>query len=256
MFRTIMTSKTGMNANQNKLDAISNNLANSTTTGYKKINVGFKSLLQESLNRQGYPVNDKNSDMGTGVRATDWFRDGTQGDMLESDTDTDLALDGKGYFGVTLADGSKAYTRDGSFKIDKSGQLVDEKGNKVDIEFADGRSYDNTKLKEDNFMVKQDGNIYMNSDEGFIKIGTIPVYTAIGDQAFTAVGENLFVPSEGVQVERTTDINIEQGFLEGSNIDMSTEFTDMIVAQRAFQLSSKSLETADEMWGMINNMRK
>lgn len=256
MFRTIMTSKMGMNANQERLDVISNNLANSSTVGYKKVNLGFKSLLQESLDRKGYPVNDRNSDMGTGVRTTEWFRDSKQGDLMTTDISTDFAIDGEGYFGINMPDGSTAYTRDGAFKIDVNGTLVDSQGNKVEIEFAEGNSYNNIRFSEDNFLVKDDGNIYMELDGAIERVCSIPIYTAIGDNAFRSIGDNLYSLSEDANLQRSTNFNINQGLLEMSNIDMSTEFTDMIVTQRAFQLSSKSLQTADEMWGMINAMRK
>ena len=83
----------------------------------------------------------------------------------------------------------------------------------------------------------------------------ILVYSAIGDRAFISVGENLFTPAPGVEVQRVNDFDIYQGVLEGSNVDIATEFSDMILTQRAFQLSSRGITTADEMWGMINNMR-
>lgn len=256
MFRTIMTSKMGMNANQERLDVISNNLANSSTVGYKKVNLGFKALLQESLDRKGYPVNDKDSDMGTGVRTTEWFRDSKQGNLMTTDISTDLAIDGEGYFAIGMPDGSTAYTRDGAFKIDINGTLVDSEGNKVEIEFAEGNSYNNIKFNAENFLVKDDGNIYMEVDGAIQRVGGIPIYTAIGNNAFQSIGDNLYSLAEDANLQRSTDFQVNQGLLEMSNIDMSTEMTDMIVTQRAFQLASKSLQTADEMWGMINSMRK
>ena len=89
MLRTIWTSKTGLNAQQVKLDTISNNLANSGTMGYKRVDVGFKDLLNESLDRKGYPVNDKDASMGTGVRTTEWYRDNTQGFLTDTGLPTD-----------------------------------------------------------------------------------------------------------------------------------------------------------------------
>lgn len=256
MFRTLSTSKSGMNANQIKLDTIGNNIANSTTMGYKRIDVGFQDLLNESLNRNGYPTIDKDAAMGTGVKTSEWFRDGAQGYFNNTGIKTDLAIEGQGYFKIKQADGSEVYTRDGSFKVDKLGNLVDGRNNKVEIIYAPGRSAANTKLEADNLVVDSDGSIYMKEKEIVTKVGEIPIYSALGDSSFTSIGDNLFAPTAGSNVQRTTDIKMHQSLLEGSNVDITTEFTDMIVTQRAFQLCSKGVTTADEMWGMVNNMRR
>ena len=125
MYRILSTSKSGMNAYQSKIDAISNNLSNSTTTGYKKVDVGFQDLMTETLNRQGYKTNTENTVMGTGTKAVDIPRNNKQGNLQITQLPTDLALDGQGYFRVDLGDGTFAYTRDGSFKLDSLGRLVD-----------------------------------------------------------------------------------------------------------------------------------
>ncbi|NLK94046.1 MAG: flagellar basal body rod protein FlgG [Clostridiales bacterium] len=258
MLRTLWTSRTGMNANQERLDVISNNLANSSTAGYKKLEIGFKDLLSESLDRRGYPIYDKTSIMGTGTRTTAWYRDGHQGNLMVTEIATDLCIEGEGqYFRLTQPDGTKVYTRDGAFKIDSLGRLVDSFGNKVDIEFDPGRNEENTPFTVDSFMVDTEGYVYRKENNIFNRVGKINLYTATGDNAFNSVGNNLFVPAEGADV-RIVDVDntrIHQGYLEGSNVDVAQEMTDMIVTQRAFQLSSKSLQTADDMWGMINNMR-
>ena len=249
MLRTLWTGKTGMNANQDKLDAISNNIANSTTMGYKKIDVGFKDLLTESLDRNGIPLNDKDSVIGTGTRTSEWFRDNSQGMLQETLRSTDLSIDGLGYFKIISDNGQEAYTRDGALAIDSRGRLVDNRGNKLELNYLNGYSEDNVVFNKDNFLVdiKDKGN--------FIQVAEIPVYTAVGDRAFLSIGDNLFTPSPGVEVQRTTDFDIYQGSLEGSNVDIATEFSEMILTQRAFELSSRGVKTADEMWGMINNMR-
>lgn len=255
MYRILSTSKSGMNANQTKLDTISNNLANSSTIGYKSVEVGFEDLLTETLNRKGYRTNN-DAVMGTGVKTTDWFRNNTQGNLQVTGQSTDFALDGPGYFRVILADGSTAYTRDGSFKVDSLGRLVDSNGNKVELHYVDGYSEESSPLRASTLTIDDNGNIYSKENGRLTKIAELPVYTAIGDSAFTSISDNLFVPTEGAQLQLATDTNIYQGYLEMSNVDMTTEFTDLIITQRAFQLSSKGVTTADEMWGMINNMRR
>lgn len=256
MLRTLWTNKTGLAANQDKLDAISNNIANVGTTGYKKITVGFKDLLSESLNRQGYPLNDNTANMGTGVRTTDWYRSGTQGNLTTTAINTDLCIDGENtYFRLTTPQGEKVYTRDGSFKIDEMGRLVDSCRNIVDIDFAPGKSYDNVRFATEELLINEEGYVYTNKAGVNEYIGKINLYTAVGDQAFLSIGDNLYTKAADANVELATNAKMYQGYIEGSNVDMASEFTDMIVTQRAFQLSSKSLQTADEMWGMINNIR-
>lgn len=256
MYRILSTSKAGMNANQTKLDVIGNNLANSETTGYKKVDVGFQNLLNESLNRQGYRVDDKTASMGTGVKVSELFSDNSQGNLFSTELPTDFALDGPGFFRVQLANGTNAYTRDGSFKIDAMGRLVDGSGNKLQLNYENGRSEANCQFTPNNLLVDTKGNVFMKEGEKFNKVAEIPVYTAEGDSSFSSIGKNLFLPQQGVNVERSTNTDIHQGMLEGSNVDVTTEMTDLIIAQRAFQLSSKGVSTADEMLGMINNMRR
>lgn len=255
MLRTLWTAKSGMNANQDKLDAISNNISNANTMGYKKVEVGFKDLLSESLDKLGNPINDKDSIIGTGTKTSEWYRDSTQGTLQETLLSTDLSIDGAGYFRVVTPEGNELYTRDGAFTIDSRGVLVDNRGNKVELNYLNGYSEDNVTLNKDNFLVDKKGQVYIKNGGNFTQVAEIPVYTAVGDRAFIAVGDNLFTPSTGVQVERTMDFDLYQGVLEGSNVDIAQEFADMIITQRAFQLSSRGISTADEMWGMINNMR-
>ncbi len=254
MYRILSTSKSGMNAYQSKIDAISNNLSNSTTTGYKKVDVGFQDLMTETLNRQGYKTNTENTVMGTGTKAVDIPRNNKQGNLQITQLPTDLALDGQGYFRVDLGDGTFAYTRDGSFKLDSLGRLVDSNGNKLEMKYADGFSEANVVLKADNFSVNTSGDVYMKIGENYTKVAEIPVYTAVGDSAFASIGQNLFVPTEGAAVTRT-NTSMYQGYLEMSNVDMGTEMSELIVAQRAYQMAGKGITTADEMWQMINNMR-
>lgn len=256
MLRTLWTSKAGMNANQEKLDVISNNLVNSNTTGYKKVEVGFKDLLSQSLDRKGLPLNDKDSVIGTGSKTSEWYRDNNQGNLLDTTLTTDLAIEGYGYFKVVSSDGTEAYTRDGNFKIDSLGRLVDTRGNKVEVKYTNGFSDENVNFTTNNILVDTDGQVFLKNTDTFTKVGDLGVYTAIGDRAFLAAGDNLYTPAPGVEVTEANGYDIHQGMLEGSNVDIATEFSDMIVTQRAFELSAKGITTADEMWGMINNLKR
>lgn len=255
MFRVLWNGKSAMNANQEKLDAISNNLANSTTDGYKRIDVSFKDLMSESLERKGYPTNNKGAYTGTGVQAVDWVRYDEQGPMNQTGKDCNFALDGYGYFKVRTQDGTEAYSRQGNFDIDLQGKIVDSSGNVLQLKYENGYNENNVKLYSGTFTVDKSGNVFSKNGESITKVAEIPVYNAIGSKAFISTGNNLYVPNTGSTVFREKNVDINQGYVEGSNVDMGQEFTDMIMAQRAFQIGSKAVSTADEMWGMINQMR-
>lgn len=265
MLRALWSSRSAMNAQQEKLDSISNNIANANTVGYKREDVSFQDLVYETLNRKGTPTGGNNPDTlinGTGVKATKWIRDNSQGSLSETGKQTDLALDGEGFFRVTLPDGNKAYERSGSFNIDNTGKIVDKNGNRLDIELTqEGTNMLNSGsvFTTDNFAIKENGDVYVavddNGSKSDVLYGKINIYNPTGQDSLTSVGENLYVPNPGARMNVNTDVNIMQGFVEGSNVDMGKEMTDMIVAQRAFELSSKSLKTADDMWGLINSMK-
>ena len=258
MFNIFATGKSGMSAYQEKLDYLSNDLVNSQTIAYKNTDVGFKDLLVESLDRQGTPLVTKTAVNGTGVKLGTNYAVNKQGNLKNTGIKTDLAIDdgtGQGYFALTQSDGSIAYTRNGNFKIDSNGVLVDATGTKVYINYEAGMSEGSPQLESEKISVDGQGGLYMNSGTDMVKIGTIPVFTAIGDKAFIPQGNSHFVPSADAQITQSTNYDIRQGFLEASTVDPTEVFSDVILTQRAFQLSSKAITAADDIWGMINNMR-
>ncbi|WP_160686117.1 flagellar hook-basal body complex protein [Clostridium sp. C2-6-12] len=255
MFNIFGTARSGMTAYQEKLDYLSNDLVNSQTTGYKSTDVGFKDLLTESLDRKGTPLRDKTAISGTGVKLGVNYARNKQGNLLPTGGKTDLAIDGTGYFGIMKSDGNVVYTRDGNFKIDTNGTLVDTNGNKVYIEYGEGASEGNPALVGKDISIDQSGGISMKVGEDMVNIGTIPIFTAIGDKGFIPQGDNYFTTNSDAQVVLSEDYNIVQGMLEASNVDTAEVFSDLILTQRAFQLSSKAITTADDLWSMINSMR-
>lgn len=260
MLRVLWNSRSAMNANQEKLDAISNNLANSATEGYKRIDVSFKDLVYETLDRQGYPLAENNNRQvepltGGGVKTTGWVRDNTQGVLIQNDIPTNLAIDGTGYFKVITPQGNEAYTRAGMFNIDAAGKFVDTLGNSLEIKYNEGVNPQEIKFNKDNFHIDKDGSVFYEDKGNTTNVGKIQLYSAVGNNALRSIGESLYVPNENAQIYTVEDADIRQGFIEGSNVNMTQEFTDMIWTQRAFELGSRGIKTADEMWGMINNLR-
>lgn len=261
MLRALWNSKSAMMATQDKLDSISNNLSNINTQGYKKIDVKFKDLVYETLNRQGYPISENNNRAqepftGGGVKASGFIRDFKQGPLKDTGKSTDMAIDGEGFFRVIKPDGTYAYTRDGSFNIDpKLGKIVDGAGNVLDVKYNDGIDKENLTLEASNLYINSKGGISLQQGDKRVDIGTITLYSPLGDNGLMSIGDNYYVPMEGTQMLDATDYDIRQGFVEMSNVDMVSEFTDLMLTQRAFELGSRGIKTADEMWGMINNLR-
>lgn len=259
MFRILWNGKSAMNANQEKLDAISNNLANIGTSGYKKVDVQFKDLMNETLEKQGYPNSNseiKGAFTGTGVRTTGWLRNNGQGSLTQTGVDSDIAIDGNGYFKVVTVDGGTAYTRCSVFEVDRNGDLIDSSGNRLVLEYENGFDENTVKLFKGEFSVASDGTVTTVIDGKIEKVASIPVFDVIGSKGFMSVGDNLYKAKEGVTVYRQTNVSLKQGFQENSNVDVAQEMADMIVTQRAFQLGSKAITTADEMWGMVNQLRR
>ncbi|MFR1708073.1 MAG: flagellar hook-basal body complex protein [Clostridium sp.] len=262
MYGMFYTNRSAMEAQQNKLDLISNNIANVGTIGYKKLSSTFQDLYTSSLERLGVPTSedaDTKLYIGTGVKSTNEVRVKTQGSLVDTKLSTDLAIDGEGLFKVCKQDGSVAYTRNGNFKVDAAGTLVDNNGYRLSITDANGNEINvpggPINFSKDKFSIDANGALSLENNGNVIKVGDIKTYETVGDKGFISAGQSLFVPVEGTTVMETTKRNIYQGFTENSNVDISTEMTDMIVAQRAFQLSSSALRTADDMWQMINNLR-
>lgn len=261
MFRVLWNSTSGMMASQNKLDAISNNLANVDTEGYKRVTVNFKDLVYETLNRQGYPISENNNRAqepftGTGVRTGEWTRDFKQGSLKETGNKTDIAIDGDGFFRITKGDGSVVYSRAGLFNIDPaSGRLVDNLGNVLEINYNPGVDPKELITKKDNLNIGSNGIITVEDKDKSVEVGRIPIYSFIGKEGLQSVGDSYYVAAPENQIYESQDFALRQGFVEKANVDVADEFQDMIITQRAFELNSRGIKTADEMWGMINNLR-
>ena len=260
-FNTLRISASGLSAERLSMDTIASNMANAETVGYKREVVNFQDLVYETLDRNGYPVNDEgeNTINGTGVRTTNWLRDTLQGSLKETGLKGNMAIDGEGFFRVTLQNGIQGYERAGDFNVDSNGELVDPDGNSLEVNLTgEGTNLRNSGvlLNNDNFTVDKKGQIYVNVNNNSVLYGKINVYNAVGQDSMLSIGDNLYVPAENVQVTENQDADILQGYLEQSNVDLGREITDMILAQRAFALGAKGLTTADEMWGLINNMKR
>jgi flagellar basal-body rod protein FlgG len=249
---------------QANIDTISNNLANVNTTGFKKVRADFEDLLYQTVRIAGTPATEDTVtpvgiQMGHGVKQAASQRIFTQGSLQATDNVSDIALMGEGFFRIQLYDGSYAYTRDGAFKIDSDGRLVTSNGYWVlpDIvmpnEFLP-RTVNITKTGA--VSVKVPGN-----DEE-IPVGQIELYRFPNPVGLTSIGENLFKVSEasgesipgrpGYDGMGTT----EQKFLEMSNVSVVSEMVGLIVAQRAYEFNSRTIQTSDNMLGTATSLKR
>jgi flagellar basal-body rod protein FlgG len=257
MLKVLMNGRSGLNSNQNRLDMISNNIANVETNGYKRADVSFQDTFYDALDKRlGLPMTGteeerKNSISGSGSKTGAIVRDYNQGIISETLREDDIAIEGKGYFKLKDNNGDKVYyTRDGSFNIDKNGNFVHSSGMVLDIE-----NFDSSKVKRP-IQIDGEGNI----SSGDNSIGKISLYDFVDRESMVPSGDNLFTISDNnsqnvSKVEDSSEYRVKQGFLEKSNVDIARELTDMMVTQRAFELNSRSIKAADEMWQIANNLR-
>jgi flagellar basal-body rod protein FlgG len=246
MLEGLRTAAAGMKAQQFKLDAVSNDLANANTTGYKRLRVGFSDLLYE---QGGRPTISGEAQVGTGSRAVSGGRTFEQGNLQQTGKPTDVAIQGPGFIRVKLADGRDALTRDGNLHIDSDRKLVTSFGGTVspEIKFAEG-------VAESDISIGRDGTVMAKGQA----VGRIQLANVRSPQNLESVGDNAFITTarSGNAVATPATTVLEQGALEGSNTDMAQAMTDMIEAQRTYQLTSKAIQTADQMMEIANGVKR
>lgn len=262
MIRSLRTAALGMSAQQLNVDTIANNLANVNTTGYKKSSVEFQDLLYETINSgsaEGAEGNEKPSEIsiGLGNKPVSTFRSYSQGAVEETGNPLDMAISGKGFFQLLMPDGSVAYSRDGAFRVNSTGDMVNSAGLKM---------YPNVSLPDgvQSISIAQDGIVSVITDNEAtpMEVGQIELATFMNPAGLRALGGNLLVASEasgdasyGMAGEQGFG-TITQGYLEKSNVDVVKEMISLIVAQRSYEINSKAVKTADEMLAMTNALKR
>ncbi len=264
MVRSLWTAASGMIGQQFNIDTISNNLSNVNTTGFKRNRADFEDLLYQTHLNAGTPATEETIvpvgvQVGHGVRPAATQKIFEQGSLRQTGQVGDVAIEGEGFFRLLLADGSFAYTRDGSFKIDAAGQLVNSNGYRLQPE---------TVLPEDavreSLSIAQNGETTVRiADESEpIQIGQLQLYRFVNPAGLTAIGENVFQesPASGAAIANSPGLNgngiVLHRFLELSNVQVVTELVNMIVAQRAYELNSRAIQTSDTMLGIANGLKR
>ncbi|HEV7372719.1 flagellar basal-body rod protein FlgG [Arenibaculum sp.] len=260
--RVLNIAATGMMAQQLNVEVISNNIANINTTGFKRARAEFQDLMYQSERRQGSLSSDTGTivpagiEIGLGVKPAAVNRIHTQGNLVSTGNELDLAVEGRGYLNVTLPDGNTAYTRAGSLKLSPEGTLVTADGYTV----APGITVpENTR----EIAINRSGEIlaYVQGDTDPQNLGQLTLSVFVNEAGLEAIGDNLFrdtpasgEPQDGIAGQAGFG-SIRQRYLESSNVNVVQEITDLISAQRAYEMNSKVVETGDEMSATITNMR-
>ena len=262
MIRALWTASSGMNTQQTNIDIIANNLANVNTTGFKKARAQFQDLLYQTLREAGSVtaqgnMNPTGLQVGHGARLVSTSKSYAQGDLVQTDNALDLVIEGDGFFQLLLPDGSIGYTRDGSFKLDGEGRIVNNEGYLLQPEIWVPE--DATEL-----IVSTDGTIsviYAGEDTPE-EIGRIELVRFLNPAGLMNIGRNLvrYTAASGEPQYGTPGLDgfgsLTQGFLEMSNVKVVEEMVNMIVAQRAYEVNSKAIQAADEMLQTANNLRR
>jgi flagellar basal-body rod protein FlgG len=260
MIRSLYIAKTGLDAQQTQLDVISNNLANVSTSGFKRSRAVFEDMLYQTVREPGAQSTQQTTvpsglQIGTGTRTVATTRIHTQGNLSQTSNPLDLAINGDGFFQIQQPDGTTAYTRDGSFHRDAQGQIVNSNGSPL----SPAITIPATAVA---VTVGQDGTVTVTTQGSATPttIGTIQMANFINPAGLSSQGQNLYIETaaSGTPTTSTAGTNgtglINQGYVETSNVNVAEELVNMIQAQRSYELNSKAITTSDQMLQRLTQM--
>jgi flagellar basal-body rod protein FlgG len=260
--RSLDIAATGMLAQQRNVEVVSNNLANMNTTAFQRRRTEFHDLIYQDLRRVGTTSSDAGTivptgvQIGLGVKLAAVYRIHEQGNLEATDNTLDLAIQGKGFFQVLLPDGTTAYSRDGTFQLNGTGLMVTHDGYQVQPGITiPSNAIDVTINNSGEVQVKIEGQTALST------VGQLQIATFLNDAGLEAIGDNLYkeTPASGAATTgnpaSTGFGSILQGFLETSNVNAVEEISNLISAQRAYEMNSKVIQTSDEMLGTLTALR-
>ncbi|MCE2660873.1 MAG: flagellar basal-body rod protein FlgG [Rubrivivax sp.] len=260
MIRSLWIAKTGMEGQQTKLDAISHNLANVGTYGFKRGTVVFEDLMYQQLRQPGAASSEQSQlptglQLGLGVRAAATARNHSQGTLNQTGGNFDVAIEGHGFFQIQLPDGTTGYTRDGSFQVDANGQLVTNAGYTVQPGITiPGNARTVTIAKDGSVSITLPGQA---APQG---VGQLQLASFINPAGMESLGGNLYAETaaSGAPNAGAPGANglgtVRQGFVEGSNVNVVEELVTMIATQRAYEMNSKAIQTSDQMLQRLSQL--
>ncbi|CAL62046.2 Flagellar basal-body rod protein FlgG (Distal rod protein) [Herminiimonas arsenicoxydans] len=253
MIRSLWISKTGLDAQQTQMDVISNNLANVSTTGFKRSRAVFEDLLYQTIRQPGAASSQQTElpsglQLGTGVRPVATERIHTQGNLQLTSNAKNLAIEGDGFFQVLMPDGTTAYTRDGSFQTDNQGQMVTSSGFPIQPAITIPENATSITISRDGIV-----SVTVSGTTAATEIGALQLATFINPAGLMSRGENLYVETtaSGTANTNTPGSNgaglLKQNYVETSNVNVVEELVSMIQTQRAYEINSKAITTSDQM---------
>ena len=259
MGSALWVAKTGLEAQQTRMNAISNNLANASTTGFKRDRAVFSDLIYQNIVQVGAQssedtLNPSGLNLGTGVRTVATEKLFTQGNIIQTGNPLDIAIQGRGLLQVTLPDGTVAYTRDGTMQMDETGQLVTSMGYRIEPSIT---IPDNTL----SVSISSDGvvSVLEPGSAAPSEVGNLQLADFINPTGLQPIGNNLFLESAASGSPQTGTPGLDglgtlvQNSLEGSNVNTVEELVNMIEAQRAYEMNSKAISTVDQMLQYATN---
>jgi flagellar basal-body rod protein FlgG len=258
MIRSLYTGTTGMNAQQLNIDVIANNLANVSTTGFKKSTTDFQDLLYETIKVPGSLTSTDTQSptgilVGMGVAPGAVTKIFTQGELIQTQNPLDLAIEGTGLFQISMPNGTTAYTRAGAFKLDSNGRVTNSNGYPLLPALTVPQGAQQITISNTGIV-----SAVLAGETASTQIGTIELATFINSPGLSSIGNNLFTETgaSGTASTGTPGDNgigtLSQTFLEGSNVNIVQEMANMITAQRAYEINSKAITTSDEMMKTTN----
>ncbi|MCE5314850.1 MAG: flagellar basal-body rod protein FlgG [Armatimonadota bacterium] len=262
MIRALYTAATGMEAQQLNMDVTANNLANVSTTGFKKSRVDFQDLLYQTVRTAGSSqaqgvVVPTGIQVGLGTRLGATQKIFTQGDYKETDNPLDVMIEGDGFFQVMLPNGETAYTRDGAFKRDANGKIVNSDGYAIQPEMTIPSDAKDVTIGEDGTI-----SVTLAGQTGSQELGQLQLVKFVNPAGLSSLGGNLYAQTEssGDPITGTPGEDglgsLTQGVIEMSNVQVVDEMVNMIEAQRAYEVNSKSIQAADDMLSVANQLRR
>lgn len=260
--RSMMTAATGMEAQQLYMDVISNNLANVNTTAFKRSKVEFQDLMYQALREPGVrnvegALSPSGIEVGLGVKPAATQRIFEQGSFNETNNPLDWAIEGDGLFQITLPDGTTAYTRDGAFNLSADGSLVTSSGYYLSPQITVPEGASNVEVSRDGHL-----SVLMPGESTRTEIGQVELARFVNASGLRALGESLFAETDASGAPMVVSPGeegagwIRQGSTEASNVQTVEEMVNMITAQRAFEIVSKSITVADDMLQVANNLKR
>ncbi len=257
MLDSLFIATSGLTAQQTKIDSISNNIANVNTAGYKKTKIHFSDIFYNEINvaQMQSSMNVSTNTIGAGVSAFVSDKVFTDGSLKKTNAELDVAISGNGFFEIMMGDGGSSYTRAGTFKVDKDGFLIDKDGNYLASMIQLPPDFENVFISENGVV-----SVKIPGENKPVEVGQIELVSFVNPGSLHSTGNNLYVtspmsgdPIYGKPGEAGMGV-LSQNYIETSNVEYNEELTDLVLAQRSYEMNSKMIQVSDQILGIINNL--